>query len=768
MFPFLVSVDPSLRAAALRVGKATTKRVRKAYQTTKKQLKKLREREAPKNAISPTGTATTAIICGHSPALVAQIVTATNTPPVLPIMPVRNTAQSTDTAPKVPTGSTNHGSNDVASSSEPPVISSGQHESATPTGPSDNPNIDRNTISEELEQLASVVEQSSTFVELHDGGKLTNKEDTEGRSKENVASTAQALPQVTKNDFVSPPGLAHNSEQSTSDGLDYTWGLDPAHEPGSNYAEPGSGKETQSAGVNNTGGNLHRLDRVFKNYVEAISVKDNGNDTDSSYEPCTPLSISASANGFGNELNSIQDVHILNLMRQYPYPIHRYGNDGKYFMSYVTSGSFHRVWLVTFDNRHKRLKFAVRVDIRATIERWTSIDAWQLENSCHQSRWINKVFKKIRAPLSLAAEYAFENNLKRPFEIQECMDGASFSSEWTKAPTDGRSLEQKRLYMLDSLASVLAEFQDVQFPAAGSLWFSKSNFYAMPLIGPYYHPGDHGNDEQPYFTPCRKQYHEVLADQYAHLIESCKYRAGCEDSHLFTAAMWLSTEILRLYFPKHSPDSIDNRFEHLEKEPLTMDLLQAKKRLFSANASPGTEYFVLKHPDLNWQNILVDENFNVVGFIDWDTLSTVPAAMGSTSYPFFLWEDFHYGYFNRVDRRNGQGSTTEELKRYRKAFTESMLKHMSGGSAATDTHPRLSHVLCSIYESLKNNDCYGLTWSMAKIVSEACPQFAPKLAMKEAGDSSNQDQTIVRNGILEAVKIWLSTEGRADPPAGFQ
>ncbi|EPE08405.1 serine threonine protein kinase [Ophiostoma piceae UAMH 11346] len=65
--------------------------------------------------------------------------------------------------------------------------------------------------------------------------------------------------------------------------------------------------------------------------------------------------------------------------------------------------------------------------------------------------------------------------------------------------------------------------------------------------------------------------------------------------------------------------------------------------------------FVLRHPDLNMQNIIVSDDGTVVGIIDWDGVAAVPRCLGSECYPMFLTRDWNpciYEYDPRVDDSN--------------------------------------------------------------------------------------------------------------------
>ncbi|KAI2479949.1 hypothetical protein Ptr902_08130 [Pyrenophora tritici-repentis] len=58
----------------------------------------------------------------------------------------------------------------------------------------------------------------------------------------------------------------------------------------------------------------------------------------------------------------------------------------------------------------------------------------------------------------------------------------------------------------------------------------------------------------------------------------------------------------------------------------------------------GSERFVIRHPDLDLQNILTDEEGNVTGIIDWHEAVTAPRCVGSAALPLFLIQDWFPGF----------------------------------------------------------------------------------------------------------------------------
>ncbi|KAF1943563.1 hypothetical protein EJ02DRAFT_464907 [Clathrospora elynae] len=58
------------------------------------------------------------------------------------------------------------------------------------------------------------------------------------------------------------------------------------------------------------------------------------------------------------------------------------------------------------------------------------------------------------------------------------------------------------------------------------------------------------------------------------------------------------------------------------------------------NEMPTHETFVLRHDEFEFQNVLVDNDGNVTGIIDWDGYINVPRCIGYTSLSTFLRRDW--------------------------------------------------------------------------------------------------------------------------------
>jgi hypothetical protein len=77
---------------------------------------------------------------------------------------------------------------------------------------------------------------------------------------------------------------------------------------------------------------------------------------------------------------------------------------------------------------------------------------------------------------------------------------------------------------------------------------------------------------------------------------------------------------------------------------------------------------VLRHDDVDFQNILCDEQGNVIGIIDWDNCHAVARCLGYASLPAFLMRDWASEYSSYADIH-----MPWELDEYRNVYTRAML-----------------------------------------------------------------------------------------------
>ncbi|KAI0757649.1 kinase-like domain-containing protein [Daedaleopsis nitida] len=122
-------------------------------------------------------------------------------------------------------------------------------------------------------------------------------------------------------------------------------------------------------------------------------------------------------------------------------------------------------------------------------------------------------------------------------------------------------------------------------------------------------------------------------------------------------------------------------------------------RLF-IGALPDIRYdgppFTLAPPDLDSQNVFVDEAGDVAAFIDWDGLTTQPQQLGALSYPAWLtvdWDPLMYSLYQQQPNCD----TESDLHSYREMYT-SAVDRLSGGTLGDVV--RNSHVVSTLAVAL--------------------------------------------------------------------
>ncbi|KAL9094633.1 MAG: hypothetical protein Q9165_003193 [Trypethelium subeluteriae] len=96
----------------------------------------------------------------------------------------------------------------------------------------------------------------------------------------------------------------------------------------------------------------------------------------------------------------------------------------------------------------------------------------------------------------------------------------------------------------------------------------------------------------------------------------------------------------------------------------------------SSAAGSDPEQFFVSPPDNNLQNILADERGNITGFIDWDSIESLPAYLSWAGQPIFLRADWMEEYDWPVV--SGQSNSPTELAHYRKQYARYLAEACGG------------------------------------------------------------------------------------------
>ncbi|KAI0427747.1 kinase-like domain-containing protein [Xylaria sp. FL1042] len=169
--------------------------------------------------------------------------------------------------------------------------------------------------------------------------------------------------------------------------------------------------------------------------------------------------------------------------------------------------------------------------------------------------------------------------------------------------------------------------------------------------------------------------------------------------------------------------------------------------------------FVLSHPDLDMQNILVTENGRICGIIDWEGVAVVPKCLGNLCYPSFLtrdWDPMIYNYDpSGTAEDNELENSPEELQRFRAAYCDMIGKLLGSRENESPKWTRRSLVI----ENLKiAADNPASTHGIIEKVFEEIKRNSPRALVIDGEDLHLYDIACdvaagsINEGTLEVIK----------------
>ena len=292
-------------------------------------------------------------------------------------------------------------------------------------------------------------------------------------------------------------------------------------------------------------------------------------------------------------------------------------------------GGYNFVRIYRVSNSPNDGEYVVKIPCVGTAARWQKQDAYMLRS---EFGTIKLIGERTKCPVPEVVTYndTLDNTLGAPYILMKACTGNRAAEVWHDAHPilnnwdedtvdfPFAELASKRSRMLRSLAQAMAELRNLEFDKIGALCFDNVDANGKPTVGSLWEWN---------IDP------ELIAEDMATekaLTEKPVYDSGLE----------LYTDGLLDVWP----------FEGHEGRPgVIHGVLDALFRsdAFAKSVKPGDseETFVLRHDDLNLQNVFCDpETGEVTGIIDWERASTAPRSLGYTSLPKFLTLDWMPGY----------------------------------------------------------------------------------------------------------------------------
>lgn len=367
-------------------------------------------------------------------------------------------------------------------------------------------------------------------------------------------------------------------------------------------------------------------------------------------------------------------------------------------------GSFHIVFTLEFDDGVKWM-----LKIPANGHRFDSVAAAALTSEARTMQLL-----KSETTIPLPAVYAFDasscNRLNSPFILMERIDGKPLYLGWFNDEIPKARLEHFRVRALQSLAEAMTQLNKFTLNQGGALEFDSAG-RPVGLRGAkvvdavaMYSQGTASKDESEadQNNAYNHDNHDNLETQdTANANEVCSKsersdRNGknvndndendddiiCEKGPFECPKSAFLFDLDRSYAYHKGKDGNEYTKGCYKVLRMFIDLAFSK----SSNHGRG---FVLTHPDLDVQNVLVADDGTLCGLIDWDGVAAVPREIGCAQYPLWLMRDW-VPYYYLYDIREGkteedagyEESSPSELASYRALYAhiiEKEIERRTGG-----------------------------------------------------------------------------------------
>ena len=338
---------------------------------------------------------------------------------------------------------------------------------------------------------------------------------------------------------------------------------------------------------------------------------------------------------------------------------------------HVTSrkeGSFHHAVFLRI-NIGERLEraYVLKIPAHGTQVGWLESDAYMLRNEAVLMQHIRH-HTQCPVPEVIAFDETLDNPIGAPYILMEEMAGSSALDMWfgkshndvpngeqyLEADDPSLELEQKRTRFLASLAQAMSHLQNLEFKRIGIPVFNEPEDELPTSYGPVWRWHSQLCMQEPkpigpYITA--GLYFRYGLNQTWGVSEIASLDPSLPGVLEFKGVRKIWNMVLTSPPFAKPPRPPVNDVEDNE----TDDKVLPKK------------IFVLRHDDLDLQNILVDCDGNVTGIIDWDGCMAAPRCVGYASLPVFLRRDWlpNYSTANWLHMN-------WSLKHYRAIYTDAM------------------------------------------------------------------------------------------------
>jgi aminoglycoside phosphotransferase (APT) family kinase protein len=312
------------------------------------------------------------------------------------------------------------------------------------------------------------------------------------------------------------------------------------------------------------------------------------------------------------------------------------------------AGSYNLVHIVQLDE----LQLVIRVPATGWGDGLTDDAARALESQVTTLRLLEKE-TTIPVPRVFAFDVSCDNEIGAPYLCMSLVPGRPVIEAWFDPAC--QSLEERRQRILATLAQHVAQLSKFRFERIGSPRLAEDGSLT---VGRCYNW--HENDDGSVRVVTSGPFDSTLTYLREHMAK--------KNTHsLWGIAAYKVVDAILPFLP-----------------------------------SDVAEQFVLSIPDFDAQNVMVDDEGNVTGIIDWDLVQTAPLYAGYTSYPSFItrdWNPLMYGWPKQADSEN----SPEELERYRAYYNQQMGSAL--GQEGEWMYTEKSHITEAVWNAALDGTC---------------------------------------------------------------
>ena len=360
------------------------------------------------------------------------------------------------------------------------------------------------------------------------------------------------------------------------------------------------------------------------------------------------------------------------------------------------SGSYNIVFPIEFEDGVKWM-----LKIHANGDHFDPVAATALESEVRTMQMIRKE-TIIPVPTIYAFDTSSQNALLSPFILMERLDGRPLYHLWFDSQVPKARLGHFRVKVLQNLARAMAQLNKFTLNTGGSLVFDSDGtpvgvgsakvMDVVALFNKAKAPRSHQQESQKgghtehndsrveaemSKTTMASAFSQVAASKGEDEDIICERGPFCCPKAYFLSNLDRSDPAFRADAYERGTDISLRLFI----EWAFVDIQNHDRR------------FVLAHPDLDIQNILIAEDGTLTGVIDWDGVAAVPREVGCTQYPLWLMRDwaplwYEFDTQRGVTREDAgyEESSPAELASYRALYVKLLeveIEKMTGGPNKT-------------------------------------------------------------------------------------